>query len=69
MDIRLKRDLNEIKNKEENKINQTTTYKYDSLVKATDEDKKKLEKPVYSYRPSDDIRVMSLANEAKSKLR
>ena len=69
MNIRLKREVNEIKNKEESSINNATTYKYTVTKKTTADDKKKLEPPTYSYRPSDDIRVMSTSDEAKRKLR
>jgi len=69
MDIRLKREINEIKNKEEQSINNQATYKYTVSKTPNTEDKKKLERPTYSYKPSNDIRVMSSSDETKGKLR
>lgn len=62
-------EVNEIKNTEKSSINSNTQYKYMKTTPIKESDKKKLEKPNYTYVPTTEVREGPITDKTKGKLR
>ncbi|MCI6266194.1 MAG: hypothetical protein MR598_05045 [Erysipelotrichaceae bacterium] len=62
-------EVNEIKNTEKSSLNKNTQYKYMKADPIKESDKKKLEKPNYTYVSITEVREGPITDKTKGKLR